>query len=801
MQAATLIYGLAVAWFTRTFFRIASLIYQFETFPRTYGSRVDISLADLARLSLDRGDDLPAFRVVVPAYHEAEVIEATLRRLAAANYPRHRVELCVVTYADEPPVPGLASTGTIARRVAAEINAEAGRALARVLSVPADYDGYFPGAQGGRPPQIGKPRGLNFALRTLHEDNERDERTLWLHLMQRLGLQARIDEVLHALAAALDDGDTHTAEALALRHFAPASPGLVGPLARSAQLRSALALAPRLAAAGLARAARLVQRHASDEAARFFLQPGGDEGLDVMPEKAFLHAVMHQVETLAAATLQERGEALLQRLHDEQPLRHARLASAHDAQTLWQEVRSMGTRWLMVYDADADAPPDLMRHLAACILSDPAVMGFQGPVAPVANLREVHPLCALGGLWMAFWHGTHYPRLMGRPHWAHPLAGTNWCFRIDGQEHEGRLVRHLPHDEARRHFLLSFDPEQLTEDLEAGVRLFNDWQVNAEWHPYVELEQVPPTPRGLVVQRTRWTLGTLQTLRYILRSRLPLLQRLRFMLHPVEIIGGGAGPAITVVLWALILSGALQANDDLRLWTAVLTVGNLLYVVSFLRTLARFEQQAHDAAAVGLLRRHGPALAERTQDALRDGSLGAPGRQAVQALAACCANGAARGGFITRHVGLRCTDDEPADHDHDLADGDAAAARLALAWRECTPSHLPRAELAQLVRRWRELAALVAQGPVAPGPMARRDDATLAADLQALHLALQRTQRRDWRLRTSIWLWTFPYLFYQLLPYLNGLRLWLSGRPSPQWRKTPRTPKALAAGSDGPLSP
>lgn len=798
MHAAILIYGLAVAWFTRTFFRIASLIYQFETFPRTYGSVVDISLADLARLVLDKGEDLPGFRVVVPAYHEAEVIEATMRRLAAANYPRHRIELCVVTYADEPPVEGLDTTGAIARRVAGELNDEAGRELARVLSVPADYDGYFPGAQGGRAPQIGKPRGLNYALRSLHEDNERDERALYLHLMQRRGWQARAELALRALAAALDAGDAQAAGALAEHHFDPAAKGYIGALARSAQLRQALALAQQLAASGHAAPAQRLHAYVAGEAARFFLHLTGDGQLAVMADKAFLHAVMERVEALDASTVQGLGEAGLQRLHDEQPLRRARLEGASDAEMLWQQVRGMGTRWLMVYDADADAPADLMRHLAACILSDDTLMGFQGPVAPVANLHEVHPVCALGGLWMAFWHGTHYPRLMGRPHWAHPLAGTNWCFRIEGHEHDGRLVRNQPYDEARRRFLLSFDPEQLTEDLEAGIRLFNDWKVNAEWHPYVELEQVPPTPRGLVVQRTRWTLGTLQTLRYILRSRLPRLQRLRFTLHPVEIIGGGAGPVITLVLWVLTLSGALQANDDLRLWTFVLTVGNLLYVLSFLRTHARFERLAHDAAAVRLLRQHAPRLAERTHAALRQGTLGDAGRPAVQALATLCTRGLAEGGFIARHLHTRCTDHDPAEADT------SPVARLARAWNARTPSRLPRAELPALVQAWQGLAAEAARAqaatPASPAPAAAGDP-TLATELHALHTALVRQRRRDWRLRVSICLWTFPYLFYQLLPYFKGLLLWLTGRQSRHWRKTPRTPKAVAPGLERSVKP
>ena len=45
----------------------------------------------------------------------------------------------------------------------------------------------------------------------------------------------------------------------------------------------------------------------------------------------------------------------------------------------------MNSRWVLVYDADADAPLDVMRHLAGRIMAEPDVMGFQGPVALLLN--------------------------------------------------------------------------------------------------------------------------------------------------------------------------------------------------------------------------------------------------------------------------------------------------------------------------------------------------------------------------------------------------------------------------------
>lgn len=792
MHAATLIYGLAVAWFTHTFFRIASLIYQFETFPRSYGRTISISLRDLVRLALAKRKELPSFKVVVPAFHESAVIEATVRRLAAVNYPRTHFELYIVTYADEPVVEGTPATRVIAERTAKQINAEAGRTVVRVLSVPAAYDGFFPGSLRSEPPQIGKPRGLNFALRTVHEENERDERALYLGHMRRLSLQARATGLLGRLAGILDAADAGPAVALVERHFAPAGADFIGALSLSSQLRQALHLALRLVERGHGQAGRVVLRHVQAEAPRFFLELVGlDAGstrspqLAILPGKEFLYEVMCRVEARGAVDIDQTCVARTLALQREQPQLWAGIEAARDGDELWQQVRGVGSRWLMVYDADADAPADLMRYLAACILSDPQVMGFQGPVAPVANLADVHPLCKLGGLWMAFWHATSYPRLMNKPDWAHPLAGTNWCLRIEGFEEGGRLVRDHRYDESCRRFLLSFDPEQLTEDLEAGIRIFNDWKINAEWHPYLEMEQVPPTPQTLVVQRTRWTLGTLQTLGYIVRSKLPRLQRARFAVHPIEILVSGSGPVVTLLLWVLVLSGELRLEPQFLAWTIVLTFGNLLYVLSFLRTFSRFDSTTSRAAAVRFIREQGPRIASAVQHALREGRLGASSVAALNQVADRLEQGLSANGFIAKDLQGRCVDDEPRGHDA------SAESLWVLDLLAHTPSCLRRGELPALASEFRRLAsaAQVERFTAKPNP-------GIGADLQALATAVAMGGGQGSPLgspvrnRIEIWLWTFPYLFFQLVFYYKGLSIWLSGRRGTQWHKTPRTPKA-----------
>ena len=65
------------------------LLYQFMTFPKTYGSMPRFSLQDLLDMSVSTKNDLPSFNVVVPAYNEVEVIEETedsLRELQSLQW-------------------------------------------------------------------------------------------------------------------------------------------------------------------------------------------------------------------------------------------------------------------------------------------------------------------------------------------------------------------------------------------------------------------------------------------------------------------------------------------------------------------------------------------------------------------------------------------------------------------------------------------------------------------------------------------------------------------------------------------
>ena len=814
MDIELVFYGAAVAWFTHTCFRIATLIYQFEMYPKTYGHLPNITISDLLSEARKKERDLPAFRIVVPAYLEAAVIEGTINRLASINYPQTHLEIFVATYEDEPVHKGIPSTYMAAIEAAKKINHKAGRTLVKPLLVPATFDGYFPGTIDAEYQHIGKSRGLNYTLRTLHELNEEDERSYFVGKLIQTGIYSEVDAFLSDMEKKVKNNPNVVLSGLL--HFLddPKSTGYLGGVATSRQLNRLLDLVNALPVDSdeLKSSRDSLYQLIAIEGGRFYLKPVYSDSsktilsnFKVMDGKEFLHAVMMRVESL------EDNELVTYALKRENSLQYERPSiyrqikqNIFGIEDLYQIVRHFNSRWMMVYDADADAPVDVLRYLSAKILTKPDVMGFQGPVAPVANYHEVHPLCKLGGLWMGFWHNTSYPRLMQRLEWAHPLAGTNWCFRIDGFEESGRLVRDCRYDESKRHFILSFDPQQLTEDLEAGIRIFSDWRVNADWHPYIETEQVPPNPSQMVIQRTRWTEGTLQTLRYIMVSRLPIFQKIRFALHPMEIMVSGSGPLITIALWILMYQGNLTTNPIFMFWTVLLTFGNLLYIVSFQRAYVRFEGMLHRNELIDYLLRYGESLITDIKKYVDDKSLNEQDSTLIQDVTRRLQESLRSNGTLTRQLQTRCVDERLLNTNNDIGKDNELCVL-----RDSTPMLITREYLERIAFNMSELSVKslaidmenVSTNCTDKGvdnlKISRGMDKGVYMSLEKLHDMLSPwyiSKRKDdnWlKDRYQIWMWTFPYLFFQLAPYFKGLWYWVSGRPRSNWHKTPRTPKEV----------
>jgi len=792
VEYSYVVYSLAIAWFTYHVFWMVMRIYQFKAYSRTYGARPNITLRGLAEHAGSNGTELPAFRVVVPAYQESSVIEGTIRRLAAMNYPRTHFEIVVVVYEDEPQNVHGRTTRAVVERVARELNQAAHSTLVWMLVVPAGYDGFFPGSMNAEMRHVGKARGLNFALRAIHEHNERDERALYIGKMRENGHLARLENTLQVVEKRFAD---HGSLQWALETvFNPDRPEYVGALVYSSQLLRIQQLCTKAVALGgeAAAASRVLMEYVGAEAPRFYMSldrsdpGGGPQRLSVLPDKQFLFNVMREVEQMAPSKVDEYIRRRIAEMRETRPVLSAQLSGAGDPGELYQLVRQCNSRWMMVYDADADAPLDVMRHLAARILTEPETLGFQGPIAPLLNYDDVHALCRMGAMWMAFWHGSAYPRLLNNPRWAHPLAGTNWCFRIEGFEHEGRLVRECRYEEARRRFLLQFDPRQLTEDLEAGLRLYDRWGVNAAWLPVVEMEQVPPTAGKLFSQHSRWALGTLQTLAYILKSGLPWTQKVWYALYPLRVVFASSGPFITIGLVVALAAGWLVVEPIFAWWTVGLIFGNVVYVWAFAATFERYYDMRIRGEAVEYIHRN----AGRISNAAREWSAGGKDeRGALHLLTERLERGLEDDGFVAQYLASRCTEGAPAQQ------GEPGYRYLAHL-ESATPARLRENEIHEIVAALKSLleADTTRQADVNP------DSQGDCPELERLHELVDNAVTRAGVNRTVRWsryhnqilIWAIPFIYFSVTPFFKAFWLWMKGEQR-EWNKTERTPKSYDA--------
>jgi hypothetical protein len=353
---------------------------------------------------------------------------------------------------------------------------------------------------------------------------------------------------------------------------------------------------------------------------------------------------------------------------------------------------------------------------------------------------------------------------------------------MDGLRQGDQLVREADYDEGARHFILSFDPGHLTEDLEIAVRMFDEWRVNAQWHPYAEFEQVPATKAAMIVQRRRWTLGTLQTIGYMLRSRLPVMQKVKYGLRPLDIVTSGSGPFVTVLLIIFIYRGDLVSNPITIAWSSILTFANLMYVLPFLQTYERFVIALRRSTGIEYLIASGPGLARDIETHFRNRALSPNEIHLMHDVSVLLEGGLRDEGSISRYLSSRCIDEAPAD---EFGEGLSAA----------TPTKLRRGDLDELYETFSHLteqayaAGHSAEGDTSPELSGRLE--RLRAELQKACLEGEwKTRRRAER--RQIWRWAFVYLFWQLVPSYQGLKDWMIGGKDKTWVKTPRTRKSNA---------
>ncbi len=146
-----------------------------------------------------------------------------------------------------------------------------------------------------------------------------------------------------------------------------------------------------------------------------------------------------------------------------------------------------------VFDAEDDVHPELLSHIEACFRTSGADV-VQGPVQ-LMNFRSSW-YAVQNVLEYFFWFKSRLHLQAQRGFF--PLAGNTVFIRRDVLESEG-----------------GWDPDCLAEDCELGVRLTSKGArvVVAYDAAMATREEVPASLRELLLQRSRWNQGFLQTLR------------------------------------------------------------------------------------------------------------------------------------------------------------------------------------------------------------------------------------------------------------------------------------------------
>jgi hypothetical protein len=288
----------------------------------------------------------------------------------------------------------------------------------------------------------------------------------------------------------------------------------------------------------------------------------------------------------------------------------------------------------------------------------------------------------------------------------------------------------------------------------------------------------------MIVQRRRWTHCTRQPQSTILRSKLPLLQKLKYALLPLDIVFSGSGPIVTIALWILVYGGDLLNNPVLVAWSVVLTFGNLVYVIPYLLAHERFVVGYRRATSVDYILEEGRDLAALINERLEDTGVSAQEAKYLKLIATSLEIGAGPEGFAHRYLAGRSVEQWDDSNIQELVHATPAAVR----------SGADRSLAADF--------AALADWASRPAASSAAADAALTGRLLRLITTLEKAACRGvWRQRRrqerwQILRWAFAYLFWQLIPYYSGLIVWLSGKSTRDWVKTPRTRKDNLAPRD-----
>lgn len=141
-----------------------------EAYKKHWSRRRCLSIAEVEELARLKGQPLPYISILIPAKGEADVIECTIRHMAALEYPTDRFELVVIT--DEKEMRGkdkpYPTTQEVVESTRAALGREGveGKPAPRIVhvSVPYDFEGRLHGPLLGHEVPSTKGRALNYGL-------------------------------------------------------------------------------------------------------------------------------------------------------------------------------------------------------------------------------------------------------------------------------------------------------------------------------------------------------------------------------------------------------------------------------------------------------------------------------------------------------------------------------------------------------------------------------------------------------------------------------------------------------------
>jgi cellulose synthase/poly-beta-1,6-N-acetylglucosamine synthase-like glycosyltransferase len=194
-----------------------------------------------------------------------------------------------------------------------------------------------------------------------------------------------------------------------------------------------------------------------------------------------------------------------------------------------------------VLDADGRLDRNVLKEVAYKRLTCKSRL-LQGPVFQVSNFSQVKMIGVSAGLELAIHHMTTLARRLHdvrkKPQF---LAGTNYFI-------DSRLIVKVG----------GWDDQALVEDAELALRAYVLQGVRADWLSWPETEQTPPNFSVYRRQRDRWVRGHLDLVPSIIRAKISLQDKARFLKDIyLNIFRVFIDLGIPLLGWSLMISGIL----------------------------------------------------------------------------------------------------------------------------------------------------------------------------------------------------------------------------------------------------